>query len=37
MTTCTHLESINVLELPASVPGCADCLREGGVWLHLRI
>ena len=34
---CTHLDTIAVTELPASVPGCADCLREGGVWLHLRI
>jgi uncharacterized UBP type Zn finger protein len=37
MTTCTHLDSIKLLELPDSVPGCEDCLREGGVWMHLRI
>jgi uncharacterized UBP type Zn finger protein len=37
MTTCTHLDQITVLELPESVAGCEDCLREGGVWLHLRI
>jgi uncharacterized UBP type Zn finger protein len=37
MATCTHLESITVTELPESVEGCEDCLREGGVWLHLRI
>jgi len=35
--TCTHLNSIVVTELPDSVDGCEDCLREGGVWLHLRI
>jgi hypothetical protein len=34
---CTHLDSVKVLELPDSVAGCEDCLREGGVWLHLRI
>ena len=34
---CTHLEDVEVLELPASVDGCEDCLREGGKWLHLRI
>jgi uncharacterized UBP type Zn finger protein len=34
---CTHLETVEVTELPASVDGCEDCLREGGVWLHLRI
>jgi uncharacterized UBP type Zn finger protein len=37
MATCTHLDSIEVLELPDSVEGCEDCLREGSVWLHLRI
>jgi hypothetical protein len=28
---------VKVTELPAEVAGCEDCLREGGVWLHLRI
>ena len=37
MTTCSHLDTIMVLDLPESVAGCEDCLREGGVWLHLRI
>jgi uncharacterized UBP type Zn finger protein len=36
-STCTHLDSVRITELPASVEGCEDCLREGGVWLHLRI
>ncbi|HEY5187971.1 MAG TPA: UBP-type zinc finger domain-containing protein [Solirubrobacteraceae bacterium] len=35
--TCTHLDTIEVTELPAAVNGCEDCLREGGVWMHLRI
>ena len=35
--TCTHLEQVQLEELPASVPGCEDCLRTGGKWLHLRI
>jgi uncharacterized UBP type Zn finger protein len=34
---CTHLDTIEVTELPTAVDGCEDCLREGGVWLHLRI
>jgi hypothetical protein len=34
---CTHLDSIHITELPESVDGCEDCLRDGGVWLHLRI
>ncbi len=37
MTTCTHLDTIKLLQLPESVSGCEDCLREGAVWLHLRI
>jgi uncharacterized UBP type Zn finger protein len=37
MTRCTHLDTIELTELPAEVEGCEDCLREGGVWLHLRI
>jgi uncharacterized UBP type Zn finger protein len=37
MTTCTHLDQIEILQLPESVAGCEDCLRDGGVWLHLRI
>ncbi len=37
MTRCTHLETVAVTDLPVSVAGCEDCLRDGGVWLHLRI
>jgi uncharacterized UBP type Zn finger protein len=37
MAPCTHLDAIKILQLPDSVAGCEDCLREGGVWLHLRI
>lgn len=37
MPGCTHLDQIQVLQLPESVDGCEDCLRIGGVWLHLRI
>jgi hypothetical protein len=36
-STCSHLDTIEVTELPTAVDGCEDCLREGGVWLHLRI
>jgi uncharacterized UBP type Zn finger protein len=35
--TCTHLDSVRVTELPASVDGCVDCLAAGTKWLHLRI
>jgi uncharacterized UBP type Zn finger protein len=37
MPICTHLENIPITQLPESVDGCADCLRSGGEWLHLRI
>ncbi len=37
MTECTHLDQVTLLELPAAVDGCEDCLRTGGRWVHLRI
>ncbi len=37
MPQCTHLDTIEVTELPAAVDGCEDCLREGTQWVHLRI
>ena len=36
-STCTHLPLVELTELPPNVDGCEDCLRDGGVWLHLRI
>jgi uncharacterized UBP type Zn finger protein len=37
MAGCTHLDQVEITELPESVPGCEDCLRTGDAWLHLRI
>jgi uncharacterized UBP type Zn finger protein len=37
MAGCSHLDTIAVRELPDEVAGCEECLRTGGVWLHLRI
>ena len=37
MVGCTHLDQVEITELPESVPGCEDCLRTGDAWLHLRI
>jgi uncharacterized UBP type Zn finger protein len=37
MSGCTHLDQILITELPPSVDGCADCLKIGSPWLHLRI
>ena len=32
---CSHLATVFVVE-PSS-PGCEDCLRTGGRWVHLRL
>lgn len=37
MSSCTHLDSVRITQLPESVEGCEDCLATGGLWLHLRI
>ena len=34
---CTHLDHVQLTELPEAVDGCADCLASGSPWLHLRI
>jgi len=36
---CSHLDSVLVAEVPAraQVPGCEECLKIGGRWLHLRM
>jgi uncharacterized UBP type Zn finger protein len=36
MTSCTHLDTITVAR-PDHVPGCEDCLKIGGRWVHLRV
>jgi hypothetical protein len=33
--TCTHLDL--VADVNPSSDGCEDCLRMGGVWVHLRL
>ena len=35
--TCTHLDTIEITELPEEVAGCAECLESGSPWCHLRI
>jgi uncharacterized UBP type Zn finger protein len=37
MTACTHLDQVQITQLPDSVEGCEDCLATGQKWLHLRI
>ncbi|HEX5608494.1 MAG TPA: UBP-type zinc finger domain-containing protein [Solirubrobacterales bacterium] len=34
---CSHLDSVNYLDLPDEVEGCEECLATGGRWVHLRM
>jgi hypothetical protein len=36
MAVCGHLEQV-LIERPAQVSGCEDCLAIGGSWVHLRV
>jgi uncharacterized UBP type Zn finger protein len=35
MTSCNHSSTIN--NVTPSARGCEECLKIGGVWLHLRL
>lgn len=35
--SCTHLDQVEVTELPADVAGCEECLAAGTPWVHLRM
>ncbi len=39
MATCTHLDQVEITDVPtrAGVPGCEECLKIGGRWVHLRV
>jgi uncharacterized UBP type Zn finger protein len=34
---CSHLDQVQVTQLPESVEGCEECLAGGTGWVHLRI
>lgn len=34
---CSHLDSIEVTELPEPLAGCEECLKIGSGWAHLRM
>jgi uncharacterized UBP type Zn finger protein len=34
---CTHINRVEVTDLPGAVDGCEDCLASGDPWMHLRI
>ena len=35
--TCTHLDRIEISDLPHEITGCEDCLATGARWVHLRM
>ena len=37
MTACSHLDQIELLELPDPIEGCSECLASGDSWVHLRM
>ncbi len=37
MQKCSHLDQVEVLEVPGGVEGCEECLKTGGWWVHLRL
>ena len=37
MADCSHLDSIQITELPETVAGCEECLKTGDTWMHLRM
>jgi uncharacterized UBP type Zn finger protein len=37
MAVCAHLDQVELLEPPADIPGCEECLRTGSQWVHLRM
>ena len=37
MAACAHLDQVEVLALPDQIDGCAECLKSGDRWVHLRM
>ena len=37
MPACTHLDQVELTELPATIAGCEECLKTGSRWVHLRM
>jgi uncharacterized UBP type Zn finger protein len=35
--TCSHLDSVELLEPEGEVAGCEECLASGDRWMHLRM
>ena len=37
MASCTHLDQVEILQVPESIAGCEECLAQGMQWVHLRM
>ena len=37
MAECSHLDAVELLDLPDPVDGCEECLKLGMSWVHLRM
>ena len=37
MASCSHLEGTELIEPPADVAGCKECLQAGQQWVALRM
>ena len=37
MAGCSHLDTVEITELPDPLRGCDECLKIGGEWVHLRM
>ena len=37
MPGCSHLDSVEVVDVPVDIAGCEECLKIGGRWVHLRM
>ena len=37
VAACTHLDTVEYRDVPEDIPGCEDCLKIGGWWVHLRL
>ena len=37
MIACTHLDQVELTELPVTIAGCEECLQTGDRWVHLRM
>lgn len=35
--SCSHLDSVTIVDLPEQVAGCEECLAAGTEWVHLRM